>query len=287
MKHFPKLLSALVLAIVALPCSIAFADTSPKRVVTLGGSITEIVYALGEGERLIARDTTSSFPEAAIALPDVGYIRALSPEGVLSVGPDLILADEGARPLETVDVLKSASVVYVEIPQVFSAEGTVDKIRIVGAALGVQTAAEKLAQKVSADLARVAANISAEGGANKRVLFILSTNGGRIVAGGQGTSVDAIIQMAGGTNVIESFEGYKPVTPEAIATAAPDVILMMAREGDHASSNDELWAMPALSQTPAARQNAVVRINGLLLTGFGPRLPEAVETLHAAIYGEQ
>ncbi|MEP5212042.1 heme/hemin ABC transporter substrate-binding protein [Sulfitobacter pontiacus] len=257
-------------------------------VVSVGGSVTEIIYALGEEERLLARDSTSKFPAAAEALPDVGYIRALSAEGVLSIGPKLIVAAEGAGPAEAVDLLKAASVTYVEIPEAYTAEGVGAKIRAVGAALGVEDKAEALAADVMSQLGTVAAEVVATEGAPKRVMFVLSTQGGRIMAGGQGTSADAIIAMAGGENVMQSFKGYKAVTNEAVAVAAPDVILMMDRSGDrggdHSGANAELWSMPALSETPAAAANAVVRMDGLLLLGFGPRVADAVSRLHHALY---
>ncbi len=256
-------------------------------VVSVGGSVTEIIYALGEEDRLLARDSTSKFPAEAEALPDVGYIRALSAEGVLSIGPELIVAAEGAGPAEAVDLLKAASVTYVEIPEAYSAEGVGAKIRAVGAALGVEDKAEALASDVITQLDTVAAEVAATEGAPKRVMFVLSTQGGRIMAGGQGTSADAIIQMAGGINVMQSFKGYKAVTNEAVAVAAPDVILMMDRggdhSGDHGGSNADLWSMPALSETPAAAANAVVRMDGLLLLGFGPRVADAVSRLHHAL----
>ena len=84
-------------------------------VLSIGGSVTEIVVALGQQHRLKARDTTSSFPPDVTALPDVGYMRALSPEGVLSVGPSLILSEEGAGPPEALDVIRDADIAFVEV----------------------------------------------------------------------------------------------------------------------------------------------------------------------------
>lgn len=252
-------------------------------VVSVGGSVTEIIVALGEKERLLARDTTSTYPAEVESLPDVGYMRALSAEGVLSLGPQLILAEEGAGPAETVDLLKAASVTYVEIPEVYSPDGVGNKIRTVGQALGVEDKAEVLAAEVLAALREVSARVAADPDVPKRVMFVLSTQGGRIMAGGQGTAADAIIRMAGGVNVMQSFEGYKPVTNEAVAAAAPEVILMMDRGGDHGGSNADLWALPALVETPAAAADAVVRMDGQLLLGFGPRIAEAVARLHNAL----
>lgn len=276
--------AALILMVLGLLTSNLRADETAARVVSLGGSVTEIIFALDQQHRLIARDTTSTFPPAAADLPDVGYIRDLSPEGVLSAQPDLIISEAGAGPPEVLNILKSASVPFVEVQQTHTADGIRAKINAVGAALGVRDKARDLSDRVSAELQSTSQDIAAADGPPQRVLFILSTQGGRIMASGTDTSADAIIAMAGGQNAISTFEGYKSVTAEAIATAAPDVILMMDRAGDHASSNGELFDMPALRTTPAAQKETVVRMNGLLLLGFGPRTAEAVRMLHSALY---
>lgn len=255
-------------------------------VVALGGSVTEIVYALGEGDRLVARDSTSTHPPEAEALPDVGYVRALSPEGVLSIGPTLILAEEGAGPPEAVALLEEAGVPFRTIPDALDGAGIAAKIRAVGEALGDGADAERLAGEVERELAEAQDTAAEMAGAEApRVLFILSTQGGRITASGAGTAADAIIRMAGGRNAAEGFEGYKLMTDEAVAAAAPDAILMMDRGGDHGAADDELRAMPALAATPAALGGAVVRMDGLRLLGFGPRTAGAVRDLAQALHG--
>ena len=249
-----------------------------SRVVAIGGSVTEIVYALGEQDRLIARDTTSIYPAQANALPDVGYIRALSPEGVLSVDPDLILMLDGSGPQETVDVLKKSGIAIAGVPEDFTSAGIVHKVRAVGEALGVSDKAEPLARKLEADLA--AAQREAESkAAGTRVLFILSTKGGRILASGSGTAADGILKLAGATNAVGDFTGYKQLSDEAILGAAPDVVLMMDRGGDHGAEADELFSHPALAQTPAGKNNRLIKMGGQYLLGFGPRTAEAIRDL--------
>jgi len=287
MSTFSRLYITLSLLLVTMMAGHMVMAQTPSRIVTVGGSVTEIVYALDQQDRLIARDTTSSYPDQVTELPDIGYARALSPEGVLSVAPDLIIAIEGAGPPETIDVLKSAQVGYVSVPEIYSADGIVTKIRIVGAALDQGQAAEALAQQVADDLfAAQAAAVQAAGGHPKKVLFILSTQGGRIMAGGSNSAADGIIRMAGGINAITAFDGYKPMTDEAVTIAAPDVILMMDRGGDHSAATKELLMMPALIPTPAAQNGKVVRMNGLHLLGFGPRTASAITELSQALYGE-
>lgn len=270
--------AALVLSLLAAP---AWAE--PARVVALGGTVAEIAAALGAADLLVARDSTTSFPASLTALPDVGYVRALSAEGVLSVNPDLILAEAGAGPVETVEVLKASGVDYVTVPDNFAHDGIAQKITVIGAALGREAEAETLAAQVSADLA--AARAAADAVANKkRVLFLLSLQGGRVMAGGEGSSAEAIIALAGGVNAATGFQGYKPMTDEAILAAAPDAILMMAREGEMAISDADVLALPALAASPAAQSGAILRMDGLKLLGFGPRTPEAAAELRAALY---
>lgn len=273
------LISTLVLS-TAVP-----AQDGPQRIVAIGGSLTEIVYALGEEDRLIARDTTSVFPGEALALPDVGYMRALSPEGVLSVDPDLILTLEGAGPPEAMEVIRSASVPVVTVPESFEREGVLAKVEAVGKALGVEKEAAELAMRIDADL-QTAEDAVADIDDPARVLFILSMEGGRVMASGTGTAADGMIRLAGGENAITDYSGYKQLTDEAIVTAAPDVILLMDRGGNLDPATADLSNQPALAATPAAEAGRVIRMDGAFLLGFGPRTADAAKELAAALYDD-
>ncbi len=262
-----------------------FTDTS--RLVSVGGALTEIVYALGEDGKLIGRDRTSTYPESVTKLPDIGYMRMLSPEGVLSVTPTAMLVVQGSGPAETMEVLKRASVQMIIVPEEFTAEGIINKINVVGEALGVQDKATALAAKVSADLKAIA-DKTAGIAEKKRVLFILSRQGGRIMASGQGTAADGMIKMAGGINAIDEYKGYKQLTDEALDKAAPDLILLMntGADKDHDDHSD-LLGNPALAATPAGRNKAIVTMDGLYLLGFGPRAADAARELSDALYAKK
>jgi iron complex transport system substrate-binding protein len=254
-----------------------------RRIVTLGGSVTEIAMALGAGESLVARDTTSNWPEGVLDLPDVGYIRALSPEGVLSVAPDLIIAEGDAGPVEAVDVLKAAGVPFLLMPEAATADALPAKILAVGDALGLPEEAKALAAEVQAGLDE--ATTRADGvTVKKRALFILSLQGGRVMAGGEGTEAAGIITLAGAENAGTGFQGYKQMTDEAVIAAAPEVILMMDREGDLSISDADILAHPALAETPAGKTGQIIRMDGMLMLGFGPRTPDAARQLFDAIY---
>lgn len=272
--------AALALLLLAAP-----AGAEPQRVVALGGTVTEIAAALGAADRLVGRDSTSTYPAAVQALPDVGYLRALSAEGVLSLDPDLILADPDAGPPEVVEQLKATGLAYIEVPGAYDAAGVAGRITTVAEALARPAEGAVLAAEVSAALQAVEARAAAIPAPRKRVMFILSLQGGRIMAAGQNTAAEAILALAGADNALTGFDGYKPVTEEAVLAAAPDAILMMDRGGDHATAEADLWAMPALSGTPAATTGTLIRMEGLKLLGFGPRTPEAAQALHDALYG--
>ncbi|RFC69506.1 MULTISPECIES: heme/hemin ABC transporter substrate-binding protein [Mesorhizobium] len=257
-------------------------DTS--RVVAIGGSITEIIYALGAQDRLVARDSTSVYPEAAFKLPDVGYMRQLSPEGVLSVNPSGIIALQTSGPKEAVDVLKKASVPYVEVPETFDHKGIIDKIEIVGAALGEKEKADTLAKQVDSEL-NAAEAITRNVTERKRVLFVLSLQGGKILAAGSDTAADGMIHLAGAENAMQGLSGYKQMTDEAVVSAKPDAILVMDRAGQ-SISDDQVLQHPAIATTPAGEAKKIVRMDGSYLLGFGPRTASAVRELATALYGE-
>ncbi|RWP74641.1 hemin ABC transporter substrate-binding protein [Mesorhizobium sp.] len=260
-----------------------FAD--PSKIAAIGGSITEIVFALGEQDRLVARDSTSRYPEAALKLPDVGYMRQLSPEGVLSVNPSGILALHGSGPKQAVDVLKKTSIPFIEVPERYDHEGILEKIHIVGKALGVDAKADALAAEIDAKL-KAAEKQTASIKERKRVLFVLSMQGGKILASGSETAADGIIKLSGAVNAVDGFSGYKQLSDEALITAKPDVILIMNNAGP-AASDDELFANPAILSTPAGAARKVIRMDGGYLLGFGPRTADVIHDLAASLYGDQ
>jgi iron complex transport system substrate-binding protein len=289
-------LTAAVMALPLLPSASGYSLVRPahatekkldtSRLVSVGGDVTEIIYALGEESRLIARDTTSMYPQAAMTLPDVGYMRALSPEGILAMNPTAIIAVEGSGPPEALSVLKGASVPFETVPNTYDRDGILKKIDRVGSLLAVPDKAKALKEKVGADLDAAIADAGKRPETDrKRILFILSLQGEKIMASGTGTAADGIIKLSGSVNAVGNFPGYKPLTDEAIIEAKPDVILMMSR-GDGSSVKDEdLLNQPAIALTPAAEKKGIFRVDGLHMLGFGPRTASAVRELNAVIYG--
>ncbi len=257
-----------------------------ERIVAAGGVVTEVLYALGQQDKVVGVDTTSQWPPEALKdKKSVGYVRALSAEGVLSLKPSQVIAVEGAGPPDALALLKESGTPITMIPEALSPEAVVSKIAAIGKAAGVAEPAQQLAAAVKRrfdELDKLRSGLPRQ----KRVLFVLSLQNGRTLVGGRATTADAIIALAGGINAAGAVEGFKPMTDEAIITAAPDVVLMMRHSSAHNAGPDELFAMPAFSETPAAKQKSLIRMDGLYLLGFGPRTPNAARDLMAELYPE-
>ena len=254
-------------------------DADEQRIVSLGGPVTEIVYALGAEDRLVGVDASSVYPAAAQEdLPNVGYFRRVPAEGVLSLGPTLVLASEETGPPATLDQLRSAGVEVKMIPDASSADGAREKIRAVAEALGLSDEGEALIAAMEADLAETRA-LRKDAMGTPRVLFIYARGAGTMQVAGAGSSAAAMLGLAGAENAITGFEGYKPMTAEAVAAAAPDVILMLDRGLESIGGVDGLLKQPGIGLTPAGENRRVAQMDDLLLLGFGPRLGEAVQTL--------
>ncbi|PTM41115.1 ABC transporter substrate-binding protein [Bosea sp. 124] len=258
----------------------------PDRIVSVGGVITEVIYALGLQDRVVGVDSTSQFPADALRdKANVGYVRALSAEGVLSLKPSLVMVIDGAGPPGAVSLLNESGVRIARIPDDTSAAGVAAKIEAIGGVLGAAEPAGRLAAQTRARFEELA-TLKQAIAQKRRVLFVLSLQNGRVLVGGRNSSADAIIAHAGGINVADGIEGYKTMTDEAIMAGAPDMILMMRNSSSHNTTPDELFAMPAFAETPAAKQKRLTTMDGLYLLGFGPRTPLAARDLMAAIYPE-
>jgi iron complex transport system substrate-binding protein len=254
-----------------------------SRIVSIGGSVTEILYALGKQQNVVAVDTTSLYPPNALKeKPNVGYMRQLSAEGVLALSPTLILTLEGSGPKEAIDVLQQAKVALVNVPDTFTAQGIVDKVATIARTVGVAGRGACLAGAVQSDITALEA-MRRQTGKRVKVAFILSLANGRPLMAGHATAADGIIAMAGADNAFGDFDGYKMVSDEAIIAAKPDAVLVMQR-GEHALSADTVFEQPAFAMTPAAEHKSFVSMEGLYLLGFGPRTARAARDLAVALY---
>lgn len=258
---------------------------TPPRIVSVGSALTEIVYALGAEGLLVGVDTTSQYPAAAQALPKVGYMRALSAEGVLSLKPTLVIATTAAGPATTLDQLRATGVEVVVLPDLYDYDSVIAKIAAVGRLTGKQAEAEAMIARGRGDMAALTARLAKATG-KPRVLFLLSMGGGAPQAAGRDTAADGIIRLAGGANAIDGYAGYRPLTPEAVIASRPDVVLVTRQTAQAMGGAQAVLDQPALRQTPAGRAGKVLEFDTLLLLGFGPRTPQAALELAMALHPE-
>ncbi|MBX3518446.1 MAG: ABC transporter substrate-binding protein [Xanthobacteraceae bacterium] len=261
--------------------TVEISDTS--KIVTIGGAVTEIVYALGFGDRVVAVDITSTYPASVKSLPSVGYMRTLSPEGVLALAPTLVLAIEGSGPPDAVEVLSRASVPFALVPEGFDEQNVLKKVRFVAQALGVPEKGEAMARQIEEDFAALKA-MRAKISARRSAVFVLAIGNGSPTVAGAHTAAEGIFHLAGADNAIRGINGYKPATPEATLAAQPQAVITML-ERNHGLEAEVMFALPAFAGTPAARDKRLISVPSYYLS-FGPRTAHAANKLAAAIYPE-
>ncbi|MEH6474761.1 MAG: hemin ABC transporter substrate-binding protein [Sneathiella sp.] len=262
-----------------LSINASHAQQSDRRIVSIGGALTETIYALGRGSSLVGSDTTSYFPSAAAKLPKTGYQRALSVEGVLSLKPDLIIATEDAGPPSVIKQIASTGVQINHFKSAKSIEETRENILALGQTLDAMTAAKSLIEIFDTSLARLKVATSKQT-TRPQVLFIMNHGSSTPMAAGSETSAHSIIELAGGINVAAAYAGYKPISPEAVVKFSPEVILITSRTLKQIGGKDALFKLPGLALTPAAKSGNVIDMDGLLLLGFGPRSAAAALELN-------
>lgn len=257
----------------------------PPRIVSVGSALTEIVYALGAEGLLVGVDTTSMYPTAARALPQVGYMRALAAEGVLSLKPTLVIATTAAGPATTLDQLRATGVKVLVLPDHYDYDSVIAKITAVGQVTGKTTEADAMIARGRADMTELTKRL-ASATSKPRVLFLLSMGGGAPQAAGRDTAADGIIRLAGGTNAIDAYAGYRPLTPEAVLASRADFLLVTTQTVQAMGGIEAILDQPAVRRTPAGRAGKVLQFETLLLLGFGPRTPQAALELAAALHPE-
>lgn len=250
-----------------------------QRIVTVGGAATEIVFALGCGQSVVATDLSSIYPPEAKELPMVGYVRNVSPEGILSMKPDLVIATGAFGPPTARQTMEKLDVNTLWLPKLLSAEDLRDSINTIAEKLEKTAIAAEIIDKLDTQLQD--ASVHAQQWSNRvpKVLFLLeppgpSTSG---MGGGLNSKADTLIQLAGGQNAAHAFQGFKPISVESLVSMNPDLILV-GQSDNHRGSPESIKAMmtsAALSRVNAIRHGAVYAVP-LDDLAFGPRLGEAV-----------
>ena len=265
----------------------AAAAELPQRWVSSGGSLSEWVVRLGGESKLVGVDTTSLHPQSLRQLPSVGYQRALSAEGVLSLRPDILIGSEEMGPPPVVAQIAAAGVRVESLsakPDLATLERNVLRL---GELLGVPAQArEQMAayrQQLQDQAQWVAEARRTQ--APPRVVMLLGHAGSNLMAAGQGSLAVWLIEQAGGESPV-AHQGYKALSNEALLALDPQVLIFADRSLHGEEARQALLKHnPLLQQTSAVRDGRLLALDPTLLVGgLGPRLPEGLAELSAAFY---
>lgn len=245
---------------------------------SIGGVVSEVVFALGAGEQVVAADKSSVYPEAAEEVATLDLFRQVSAESIIAQEPDLVLVTEEAEPAEALEQVEAAGIKVVRISEEPGVEAARERITAVAQALDLEEEAAGLIEALDRDLERAAQRVeSCEEAA--RALFLYARGPNTLMVAGEGTSVRSLIELAGGEPIPEGIEDFKPMSAEAVLEADPDVVLLSDSGLKSLGGLDGLRDMKGMGSTRAVKEGRVVTHDDLALLSFGPRLGEVARQL--------
>ena len=251
---------------------------NPQRIVTVASNVTETVYALGVGDRVVGVDSSSLHPAEAQGLPKVGYFRQINAEGILSLSPDLVIATDSAGPPAVIEQIRGSGVPIAILDSAKSFEGAQRRITQIASLLDKADDGVALTNTMKATIETMKKPEKAP-----KVLFIYARGVGSQNVSGTNTAASAMIELAGGVNAVSEYEGYKPMNAEAIIKASPDYVLFTQRGLESIGGVDAAAKLTGIAQTPAGQNKNIIAVDDLLLLGFGPRTSEGAIELSKAL----
>jgi iron complex transport system substrate-binding protein len=254
--------------------------SSVDRIVPVDGDLTEIVFALGLGDRVVATDISATYPPEVDGLPDIGYQRALNAEPIAAVEPTVVLATDLARPVETLEQLRTIGIPVIVIERRSGLDGPAAKVRAVADALGVHRRGVQLAERTTNDIA-AAADLAAGVDAKPRVLPLYLRGERLQLVLGRGTGIDAVLPAVGAIDVAAELGvvDTDPVSAEALVLTQPDVLLVTTTGLESVGGIDGLLSIPGIAETPAGRDRRVLAYEDQYLLGGGPRTGQMMRQL--------
>ncbi|MBP0934068.1 ABC transporter substrate-binding protein [Streptomyces sp. KCTC 0041BP] len=280
----------------ALPVTVTSADgtevtvASAERVIPLTGSLNEIVQTLGLGDRVVARDITATFEQAA-KLPVVTRGHDVSAESVLSLRPTLVLAETTSGPAEAIRQIRDAGIPLLVIAPAKSLDDVPKRIETVAGALGVRDAGARLKQRTAERIAAARKDIPGDASGKKpRVAFLYLRGSASVyLLGGSDSGAASLLEAAGAVDTGKEAglgKDFTPITSEALAAAAPDAILVMSKGLESVGGLDGLVKIPGVAQTPAGMDRRVVSVDDGVLLNYGPRTDQVLTSLIDQLYGK-
>ena len=260
--------------------------TSSERIVSLNGSTTEILFALGVGDNMVGCDASSTYPQGVRErLPSVGYQYGLNAEGILSLNPTLVIGRDDVRPPQVVQQLRMAGVTVLSLKEPRNFEAAKQRLRTIGKAVGQEKKSEELINALDTDIEKLKTKLASRKEQPKqKALFLYLRGTQTTLVLGTDTAPGAMFDIISVENAAGSITGNKPMTAEAVIAAQPDVYVLFTTSLKSVGGVDGLLKLPGLAHTPAGQNKRVVTLDGQYLSGFGPRCGRAALDLFQGIY---
>lgn len=250
---------------------------SPERIVSAGGSITEIIYALDKQDLIVATDSTSIYPAPAARLPKLGYFRQLSTEGVLSFQPSHLIGTQSTGPASLAPQLTAAGVKVDILGEQRDFQGLTQLIQDVGQLLDAQHQASLLVESITQQVAEL--KLAQNKNPSISALFVMSDSERGLMVAGNNTVPQSLFNDAGIRNVAAKLSDYKVMDNESILAANPDLIFVASHRIQGPEALQTLCRHPALKATSAGKNCALVVMNSSEALGLSPRYPQALATV--------
>jgi iron complex transport system substrate-binding protein len=252
-----------------------------QKIITAGGTITEMVYELGFGDQIIATDITSTYPASMQSLPSIGYRNQIKAEGILALAPDLVLVEEGYLTQEVIDQLGSAQVKVQFFKKPVTVQGTKDLISQLAGFFGVQEKGQTLLDNLNTDLQQLDAYLATTT-ASPKATFIMARGPQTVFMAGEETFAQEMFRMAGLQPAGQGFNDFVPVTPESLVSMNPDFLVFFNSGLESLGGKEALAQVNGLGNTTAVQKGQVISLDGQYLSGFGPRVGKAALELAKA-----
>ena len=259
---------------------------SSSRIVSLNGSTTEILFALGVGEKVVGCDASSTYPRGVREkLPSVGYQYGLNAEGILSLNPTLVIGRKDVKPPQVVKQLRMAGVTVLLLEEPRSFETAKKRLHIIGKVVGKEEKAKELVKTLDADIKKLETKLASRKDKTKqKALFLYLRGTQTTLVLGKDTAQAEMLEIVGAENAAGNIKGNKPMTAEAVIAAQPDVYILFTTGLESVGGVDGLLKLPGLAHTPAGKNKRVVAMSGQYISGFGPRSGKAALDLFRGIH---
>ncbi|WP_404339764.1 hemin ABC transporter substrate-binding protein [Pseudoalteromonas mariniglutinosa] len=246
-----------------------------QRIVSAGGTLTEIIFALEKQQLLVAVDQSSLYPPSATTLAQIGYYRDLAAEGVLSTRPTTLLALEGTGRPQALTQIAATGVTVVHYKKPTTVAELLILINTLGDDLNAQQQANTLIQKIKSSLPAKVSNTGAQ------ALFLLSSSNRGLVAAGKETVPDMLFNYAGITNIAATHSGFKALNTEQLVIQQPDFIVAPHHVVEGFGGKDAFCQQASLQLLKAAQNCHLLVMDSLLSLGMTPRVAQGIKQINA------